>query len=113
MAKSKAAAESVSAEIVADNARAAPTDNSGRKHVALDQLHIVREYIDKRDGLSVASAEGVHGLRYYNGKLQVMDVDGTWVDIIGTSGAGTCDCPEDIKGAEVATDNEVADMFGV
>lgn len=113
VAKGKIASKSVNTSGIADITNSVNFGNLGRKHVALDQLHIIREYIDKRDCISVASEEGVHGLRYYSGKLQVMNADGVWADIIGSSGTGACDCSEDLKDAGVATGNEVADIFKV
>lgn len=92
--------------------------NSGRKCVALDQLHIIREYIDKENteqdnnvGVSgsVTDETGVFGLRFYNNKLQYKGTDGTWNDIVvsGNSEEGECTLHN------IAKDEEVSDIFGV
>lgn len=96
-----------------DTTKSTISSNAKRKHVALDQLYIIRDYIDEGDDMSITSELGVHGLRYYNNKLQVMGADGAWVDIGTSSGTGSCECPEDLKDAGVAEDNEVSDLFQI
>ncbi len=88
------------------------------KHVALHQLNIVKNYIDKKiEALLttlVASDNGIHGLRYKNGKLQHQDADGVWRDVeIADSGGGTVGDGGVITDADYATDDEVKDMFPV
>ncbi|MBD5080365.1 MAG: hypothetical protein HDT44_01215 [Ruminococcaceae bacterium] len=87
-------------------------ENSERKHVALDQLHIIKEYIDRKNaeqnltgGITgtITDESGVFGLRFYDNKLQYKDTDGKWVDI-PDKGAG-------VDNAEVADDKEVSDIF--
>ena len=88
------------------------TENSERKHVALDQLHIIKEYIDRKNaeqnltgGITgtITDESGMFGLRFYDNKLQYKDTDGKWVDI-PDKGAG-------VDNAEVADDKEVSDIF--
>lgn len=98
---------------VTGNTEITSSSSTKRKHVALDQLYIIRDYIDEGDDMSITNELGVHGLRYYNNKLQVMGTDGTWVDIGTSSGTDSCECPEDLKDAGVAEDNEVSDLFQI
>lgn len=93
------------------------------KHVALEQLYIVKEYIDKKNAEqdsaagvtgSVTDENGVLGLRFYGGKLQYKDDNGDWRDIVvGNSSGGSGDVSPDLADAEVATDKDVSDLFGM
>ena len=81
------------------------SNSAVRKHVALEHLYIIKDYIDKQTDKTISSAEGFHGIRYYNGKLQAKDADtGKWVNIAteGSSGGG----------GEIADNKEVEDLFG-
>lgn len=74
-----------------------------KKHVALEQLYIIKEYIDKQADMTISGAEGFHGIRYYNGKLQAKDVStGEWFDV-ATGSTG---------GVDIADDKDVEDLFG-
>ncbi len=91
---------------------------NGVKHVALHQLSIVKGYIDKKFETLlttlVASDSGIHGLRYKDGKLQHQDADGVWQDVeITDSGGGTVGDGGTITEEDLATDEEVNDMFKV
>ncbi len=90
--------------------------SSGRKHVALDQLYIIRDYIDRKNNIQdekhITDETGVHGLRVYSNKLQYKGKDGNWHDVFVGEG-GTCTVSPDIASAEVADDKEVSDLFGV
>lgn len=89
-------------------------NDSERKHVALDQLHIIKEYIDRKNNLQdsklITDEAGVNWLRFYSNKLQIRDTNGNWIDIFtenGDSGGGeTCK-------ADIADDKEVSDLFEV
>ncbi len=92
------------------------SDSLGRKHVALDQLYIVREYIDRKnaeqDNKSITDEAGVYGMRIYSGKFQCKDKDGNWNDIVlGEGGTGVIS--PDIANAQVASDDDVSDLFGM
>lgn len=77
-----------------------------QKHVALAHLYIIREYIDKQVNKAISSADGLHGIRYYNGKLQAKDAaTDEWIDI-ATGGTG-----EGSGGTEIADDKDVEDLF--
>lgn len=121
-----AAAESDTASVLAafdeanDIAAYNSTDNgSGMKHVALNQLYIVRDYIDRKNNLQdkklITDESGVHGLRIYSGKFQYKGADGKWHDVVlggdGTGGTGVVS--PDIANAEVADDKDVSDLFGI
>lgn len=93
------------------------TSGLGRKHVALDQLPIIKEYIDRKNALqdsgmtstgSIMDVAGVNGLRVIDGKLQYLNGD-AWLDVKVSSGGVS----PDISSAEVADDQEVSDLFGV
>lgn len=94
-------------------------DGSCIKHVALNQLYIVKDYIDRKNNLQdeklITDESGVHGLRIYSGKFQYKDADGKWHDVIlggdGTGGSGVVS--PDIANAEVADDKDVSDLFGI
>lgn len=77
-----------------------------QKHVALAHLYIIKEYIDKQANKTISSAEGFHGIRYYNGKLQAKDAaTGDWIDIAtGSSGEGG-------GGGLNIADDDVKDLF--
>lgn len=94
MAKAKNASESSSAI---------------KKHVALEHLYIIKDYIDKQTDKTISSAEGFHGIRYYNGKLQAKDADtGNWVNVAtgGTSGGSGI-----IDSDSIADNKDVEDLF--
>lgn len=85
----------------------------------LSQLRIVREYIDNKVetlfGTLISSDTGMHGLRYVSGKLQYQDADGVWQDIEATSSGGSSGGDGDnvITDDDIATDEEVNDMFDI
>lgn len=96
------------------------TDNgSGMKHVALNQLYIIKDYIDRKNNLQdeklITDESGVHGLRIYSGKFQYIGADGKWHDVIlsGDGAGGTGVISPDIANAEVADDKDVSDLFGI
>lgn len=77
-----------------------------KKHVALEHLYIIKDYVDKQTDKTISSADGFHGIRYYNGKLQAKDADtGKWVNIAvdGSGGGG---------GSDIADNKDVEDLFG-
>lgn len=92
-------------------ARAAST----KKHIELNQLRIVKEYIDNKDNLAMNSEEGVHNIRYFNSKLQYKGDDGNWNTIsTGTtsgSGEGGTVTVDDMDNSVFASDDEVSNMF--
>ncbi len=78
--------------------------SGGLKHVALEHLYIIKEYIDKQTDKTISSAEGFHGIRYYNGKLQAKDAaSGAWFDV-ATDGSG--------GGVDIADNKDVENLFG-
>lgn len=86
-----------------------------KKHIELNQLRIVKEYIDNKDNLAMNSEEGVHNIRYFNNKLQYKGDDGTWTTIstgsISGSGDGGSITVDDMDDTVFASDDEVSNMF--
>lgn len=86
-----------------------------KKHIELNQLRIVKEYIDNKDNLAMNSEEGVHNIRYFNNKLQYKGDDGNWTTIstgtVSGSGEGGLVTTEDMADSVFASDEEVSDMF--
>lgn len=109
MAKKKSASTQSVAETVTVS-----LNNQERKHVALDQLHIIKKYIDDKnntqDGRLITDEAGVYGLRFYNKKLQVRDTNGAWVDIVLESGGSGEGGGETCK-AGIADDKDVSNLF--
>lgn len=84
------------------------SDLSIMKHVALEHLYIIKEYIDAGDkksggsGGSVLNTEGVYDLRVYNGKIQYKK-DGFWFDVTAVgSDVGSITADEGIHGLRIA-----------
>lgn len=92
---------------------------SSTKHVALHQLNIIKDYIDKKDeallNALIDSDAGIHGLRYKDGKLQHQNADDTWSDIVTASSGGSSGCGDSggLDSENIATDEEVKKVFGL
>ncbi len=91
---------------------------NGVKHVALHQLNIIKNYIDKKIETLLTtlidSDAGIHGLRYKDGKLQHQNTDGTWADIVSANSGGSSDgTGSGLDLEDVATDEEVKAIFGL
>lgn len=88
--------------------------NDSVKYISLNQLYIIKEYIDNKfeDLLNalVESENGIHGLRYKDNKLQHQNPDGTWSDIITNSSGGT-GSTGGLTNENFATDEEVKNIF--
>lgn len=115
MAKAKKTAAVVAESSIADVA--VMSEDSGiavmanvpdtQKHVSLAQLYIIKEYIDKQVNKTVSSVDGIHGIRYYNGKLQAKDASTrNWIDIAtGNTDEGGS------GGVDIADDKDVENLF--
>ena len=88
--------------------------NDSVKYISLNQLYIVKEYIDNKfkDLLNalVESENGIHGLRYQDNKLQHQNPDGTWSDII-TNSSDSTGSTGGLTNENFATDEEVKNIF--
>lgn len=92
---------------MAKTKNASESSSAIKKHVALEHLYIIKEYVDKQADKTISSAEGFHGIRYYNGKLQAKDADtGKWVNI-ATDGTGGGSIDSD----SIADNKDVEDLF--
>lgn len=109
MAKAKNVSDDAVSVLVAENeiSESVASNSAVRKHVALEHLYIIKEYVDKQTDKTISSAEGFHGIRYYNGKLQAKDADtGNWVNIAtGNTDEGGG------SGVDIADDKDVEDLF--
>lgn len=89
----------------------------GVKHVALSQLYIIKDYIDRKNETLlkalIDSDAGIHGLRYKDGKLQHQNEDGSWTDIVSASSGGTMGGVSGLDFGDYATDEEVKEVFGL
>lgn len=89
-----------------------------KKCVELNHLVIVKDYIDKKDNLSINTESGVHDIRFYNGNLQYKDVNGSWITIStgggsGGSGVGGAITTNDMDSTVFVSDADVSNLFKI
>lgn len=89
--------------------------SDGEKLATLAHLSIIKDYIDKNDkevldnAGTIASEEGILGIRVWGGKFQYKQTDGTWADISDVSSSGSGDSP--ITDGDLADESDIDSIF--
>lgn len=89
--------------------------SDGEKLATLAHLSIIKDYIDKNDkevldnAGTIASEEGILGIRVWDGKFQYKQTDGTWADISDVSSSDSDDSP--ITDSDLADESDIDSLF--
>lgn len=78
---------------------------------SMEQVNNLTRSINSHTEANIYGENGVHGMRYFNEELQVMNESGEWVEIETGGGSGGGITPSDIKDLRIKVGNQKLTVF--